>query len=589
MPYKKSEAIDAVVQYLASTFPAVASTGTLPNASWHGRTPAFLQITKGSGDGAKPGVLIVAGVHAREWAPPDAVTAFCWELLVAYQGKLPLTIGAFVLPAPNVQAIVDNLNIYVAPVINPDGRNHSLRRSASRSGRLWRKNRNRLPDGEIGVDIARNHDILWDFPRLYSPDAAQASESTGATSTTSSKETYYGPAVESESETKNIKWLLTDRDIRLFIDVHSYGSLILYPWAIEQNQLLTSDMRFSNPNWDLLRDGTLDTTGYREFIPSVQWSEHARLGLVIGQAIAAATSSGYRIQPASRLYYVSGTPLDYAFSLNLEIMRAFTIECGAGRLGGFHPDFNTQFPTVKLEVEAALAGALDDVVRGLLAGTPFGRTPPPLAMGTSPSGPGVPPPGMPPGGGAGPPGPGGGGGFFAAVPTTPVIPSGLLAGGPTITSVLGGLVGGVGPFPTVSLNPSALGPAVLPGPISPGLLAAPAPIAGPPVHLMRLSPIRAGEGDTIRGTLLDQSLDFTQVDPARFRILMTLVWSSGFVAGAITAIIQQFRFLGPQDLEFVIPPVQPSLGGIPPGRYSAYFEYAPARWSVDGERQLEIA
>ena len=69
---------------------------------------------------------------------------------------------------------------------------------------------------------------------------------------------------------------------------------------------------------------------------------------------------------------------------------------------------------------------------------------------------------------------------------------------------------------------------------------------------------------------------------------MTMVWSSGAVAGAVTAAIQQIRFLAPQELEFVIPPVQPSLGGIPQGGYSVQFLYHPTSWTVDGERELRI-
>lgn len=593
MPYQKSESIDAVLQRLARMYPAVASIGTLPNLSWHGRTPNFLRITKGRDTGDKLNVLIVGGLHAREWAPPDALVGFCVDLLAAYQRRVGVPVGGYTIPSRNIQAMFDTLNIYIVPVINPDGRNHSLRRSHRNSGRMWRKNRNRLPDGEIGVDINRNHDILWNFPLHYSLSAALASEFAGWTTATTSGNTYHGPSKESEPETLNIKWFLDNHDISVFFDVHSYGPMILYPWSIEQNQILDSTMNFSNKTWDLKRDGTLNNTGYREFIPSDQWAEHARLARVMAAAIVTATGNRYRVQPGSSLYYASGTSMDYAFSRNMERVRAFTIESGSGALSGFHPDFATEFPTVKFEVEAALFSALDDVVRGFVAGTPLGQTPPALPpAGAAPGGgaPSAPSPGGPSPGGTGaggsgaatPPGPH----FVAAAPGSYSIPYGSLSpASPATPSLLSSVTSGI---PPVSISPSAFGMGVPSGSASPTSLPGPSPYTGPPMHIIRMQPLQVGEGARVHGMLLDQTLDFTQIDPAAFRILMSLVWSSGALAGAITAFIQQFRLLGPQELEFTIPLVHPSLGGIPAGGYVVQFTYYPAGWSVDGERELQV-
>jgi hypothetical protein len=92
----------------------------------------------------------------------------------------------------------------------------------------------------------------------------------------------------------------------------------------------------------------------------------------------------------------------------------------------------------------------------------------------------------------------------------------------------------------------------------------------------------------VHGLLLDQSLDFTAINPAQFRIHLTFNWSAPGYGGYITAIVQRFTFLAPRELEFVIPPIQPSLGGVPPGIYDAEFLYWPVGWRVPGERQLRL-
>ena len=43
--------------------------------------------------------LIVAGMHAREVAQPDAAISFCFKLLTAYKNKAALAIDAYKDPA----------------------------------------------------------------------------------------------------------------------------------------------------------------------------------------------------------------------------------------------------------------------------------------------------------------------------------------------------------------------------------------------------------------------------------------------------------------------------------------------------------
>jgi hypothetical protein len=159
MAYLTAAQIDAKVLDLVKRFSPICVLLPLSN-SVEGRPIHGLRIMGGPLLDYRPTVLITAGVHAREWAPPDPVLSFVEELLTAYIKKAPITENAFnylnrgallpgggigvkklaygpyVVPAADVQNMVNKLFIYVIPMVNPDGRDFSLDVEA-----FWRKNR----------------------------------------------------------------------------------------------------------------------------------------------------------------------------------------------------------------------------------------------------------------------------------------------------------------------------------------------------------------------------------------------------------------------------------------------------------------
>uniref|UniRef100_A0AC34GAT9 Peptidase M14 carboxypeptidase A domain-containing protein n=1 Tax=Panagrolaimus sp. ES5 TaxID=591445 RepID=A0AC34GAT9_9BILA len=76
----------------------------------------------------KPGIWIDGGIHAREWISPAAVLYFINQLVTEYDRD------AF------TRSLVDNLDWYIVPLLNPDGYEYS-RSSSDVETRLWRKNR----------------------------------------------------------------------------------------------------------------------------------------------------------------------------------------------------------------------------------------------------------------------------------------------------------------------------------------------------------------------------------------------------------------------------------------------------------------
>ncbi|MGQ9587937.1 MAG: M14 family metallopeptidase, partial [Thermoplasmata archaeon] len=175
-------------------------------------------------DEDEPEVLIVGLHHAREWTTSELVTELVSNLTHGYGND------------SRISWLVDNREIWLVPVVNPDGLDYSLS-----TGERWRKNRRLNYDGSYGVDLNRNYE--------GSMNGDPAGEWGGVGSSHDpSDETYCGEAPFSEPETLAIRDLVLKHDFQIALDFHSYSELVLWPWGYTTN--LTAD------NDDLVRIGT---------------------------------------------------------------------------------------------------------------------------------------------------------------------------------------------------------------------------------------------------------------------------------------------------------------------------------------------
>ena len=101
-------------------------------------------------DEPEPEVLYTALHHAREPESLSQLIYYMWYVLENYATD------------PEVQALVDNTEMYFAPCINPDGYLYNEQTDPNGGG-LWRKNRRDNLDGEFGVDLNRNYDFSWGY------------------------------------------------------------------------------------------------------------------------------------------------------------------------------------------------------------------------------------------------------------------------------------------------------------------------------------------------------------------------------------------------------------------------------------------
>jgi hypothetical protein len=169
--------------------------------SIEGRPVYGLMITSQAGSD-KPALLFDGAQHALEWVSPMTVMYIADELVARYDSD------------PQVQAVLDQVVLYIVPVANPDGYAHTWS-----TDRTWRKNRRDNGDGTYGVDLNRNWAVGWGGP---------------GSSDDPSSPIYRGTAPFSEPETANLRdFVLSHTDIAAHIDFHSYSQLILYPFGYD--------------------------------------------------------------------------------------------------------------------------------------------------------------------------------------------------------------------------------------------------------------------------------------------------------------------------------------------------------------------
>jgi carboxypeptidase T len=203
-------------------------------AQWIDIGDSYDKITPGDSDGYdiyalvltnqhvtvdKGKFLLFAAVHARELTTAELATRFAEELVAKYGVD------------PDVTWLLDYNEIHIIPQGNPDGRKWA------EQGYSWRKNTNN-PSGcgfpFYGVDLNRNGSFNWNIC------------GSGCSSGDSCSIVYRGVTPGSEPETVAVESYMQQifEDQRgpeltaaapldtngLFISLHSYGNLVIYPW-----------------------------------------------------------------------------------------------------------------------------------------------------------------------------------------------------------------------------------------------------------------------------------------------------------------------------------------------------------------------
>ncbi|KAM5348961.1 hypothetical protein ACJ41O_008784 [Fusarium nematophilum] len=199
---------------LQSSFPSQSEIITAGN-SFQGRALTGIHIWGSGGKGSKPAVILHGTVHAREWISTMTTEYLAYQLLTKYASDSA------------VKAIVDKFDFYITPVANPDGFVYT-----QTTDRLWRKNRQTLSGSScVGRDPNRNWPYKWDVA--------------GGASTNPCSETFKGRAPADTPEIAGLKAqvdkLSSGQGIRMYLDIHSYGQYILWPYGYDCNFVAPDD------------------------------------------------------------------------------------------------------------------------------------------------------------------------------------------------------------------------------------------------------------------------------------------------------------------------------------------------------------
>ena len=149
----------------------------------------------------EPNVIFVGCHHAREWISVEVPLLFAQYILENYANN------------QEVQNAVNGAQIYIMPLLNPDGLEFSIH-----TYRWWRKNRRYNGDYSWGVDPNRNYGYMWGL------DDSGSSPNPGS-------DVYRGPWPFSEPETEAWRQFLLAHPPAGSITYHSFSQMIVYPWG----------------------------------------------------------------------------------------------------------------------------------------------------------------------------------------------------------------------------------------------------------------------------------------------------------------------------------------------------------------------
>lgn len=152
---------------------------------------------------------------------------------------------------------------------------------------MWRKTRSKRKTSKCtGVDGNRNYGYKW--------------ATLNAVKNPCNFGTYVGPNAFSEAETQIVRKVMMDYldRIKLYLTLHCYGQMILYPWGWDKMEKLENIERV-----------------------------HA-LGIKAEKAMVDAGAEPFKVMPSSELYLTTGSSTDYAYHIGIPYSYAVELTNG---------------------------------------------------------------------------------------------------------------------------------------------------------------------------------------------------------------------------------------------------------------------
>jgi len=188
--------------------PDVVSAKWSLGTSHEGRDIWCVRVSDNPGmdETGEPEILFDGMHHAREIMASETVLMLIDHLGSEYGSD------------PEITWLLDNREIYLVPIVNPDGVVYNESTDPNGGG-MWRKNR-RNNGGSYGVDPNRNYPFEWVGP---------------GSSTDPASDTYRGPLAGSEPEVQALMALVNAHAFVTSQSFHCYSNLTLYPWGYTES------------------------------------------------------------------------------------------------------------------------------------------------------------------------------------------------------------------------------------------------------------------------------------------------------------------------------------------------------------------
>jgi len=209
--YHTYESLTAELQSLQENHSMIMSLSSL-GKTYEGRNIWMVKLSDNvTIEENEPGVLLMAAHHGNEWPGIEICLFFIHYMVEQYENT----------SLPQVREALTNTQIYLIPMVNPDGVTADTRKNCAPNHGPFGKTPSIT---SYGVNLNRNYDDPWFlsyiFPLRYYlpmilPDASM---------------NYRGPYPFSENETKAVKHFAETHNVSISISYHSYGEFIIYPW-----------------------------------------------------------------------------------------------------------------------------------------------------------------------------------------------------------------------------------------------------------------------------------------------------------------------------------------------------------------------
>jgi Zinc carboxypeptidase/Chitobiase/beta-hexosaminidase C-terminal domain len=162
-------------------------------------------------DGSKTGVFLYSQEHAREWVTPITALETAQRLLRNYESN------------DAIKRLVNNLDIFILPVTNPDGATYSMYDNTGQRRNLT----NYCPVTGSHDANARN---AWGVDVNRNFRAGSRFDGYSGASASCTSDTFSGPAELSEPEARNEVWLVDNHpNIKFSMNTHTHGGYFM--WA----------------------------------------------------------------------------------------------------------------------------------------------------------------------------------------------------------------------------------------------------------------------------------------------------------------------------------------------------------------------